>query len=335
MSGGSDIDDRAGAVQEAAPRVRLDWADALKGIGIIAVVAGHVWTRGPVRDAIYAFHMPLFFLLSGYTARHVPWRQLVPRLSRTLLVPFVSFSVLLLAGDFLIEGLRGVRPIFPSWSAGAMTILFATEQLRGPFTILWFIPCLFLARLGWNAIAKAGRNPDDWRTLLAMALVFTLALAAQFHGSRSPFGLLAVPGALLLIWGGALWRLWMRPLPGAGLAIAALAMITLAALPPINMKIGNLGWPGLSLIGASAVTVTLARLIRQLPANRIGALAVLGRASLVIMYVHVAFIHYLSPYASKPALFGIAVASGWALDWLIRRAGTTRLLFLGEARPAY
>jgi fucose 4-O-acetylase-like acetyltransferase len=206
--------------------------------------------------------------------------------------------------------------------------------LRGPFTILWFIPCLFLARLGWNAIAKAGRNPDDWRTLPAMAIVLALALAAQFHGSRSPFGVLAVPGALLLIWGGALWRLWARPLPVAGLAFAALAMATLAALPPINMKIGNLGWPGLSLMGAGAVTVTLARLLQQLPADRVGALAALGRASLVIMYVHVAFIHYLAPYAPKAVLFGLALAGAWALDWLIRRTRPTRMLLLGEARTA-
>jgi peptidoglycan/LPS O-acetylase OafA/YrhL len=45
---------------------RLGWLDAAKGLGIILVVIGHVWTRGPVRDAIYAFHMPLFFIAAGY-----------------------------------------------------------------------------------------------------------------------------------------------------------------------------------------------------------------------------------------------------------------------------
>ena len=44
---------------------RLGWLDAAKGLGIILVVIGHVWTRGPVRDTIYAFHMPLFFLLAA------------------------------------------------------------------------------------------------------------------------------------------------------------------------------------------------------------------------------------------------------------------------------
>jgi len=334
MSGGSDIDGTAAMTARASGRARLDWVDALKGLGIIAVVAGHVWTRGAVRDAIYTVHMPLFFILSGYTARHVPWRQFVPRLSHALLVPFVSFSILLLGADFLIESVRGMRPIFGSWLSGGATILFATDALRGPFTILWFIPSLFLARFAWNGLAKSGRNPDDRVVLLPIGIVFALALAAQYLGGRSPFGVLAVPGALLLIWMGAMWRLWSRPQPLAVLAFVALALATLIWLPPVNMKLGYLGWPVASLIGAGAVTVALALLLQHMPPLVIVKLAALGRASLVIMYVHVAFIHYLAPYMQKTTLFLVALAAAFGLDWLIRRTKVTRILLLGEARTA-
>lgn len=334
MSGGSNIDGTPVVTANATGRMRLDWVDGLKGIGIIAVVAGHVWTRGAVRDAIYTVHMPLFFILSGYTAGHVPWRQFVPRLSRTLLVPFVSFSILLLGADFLIESVRGVRPIFGSWLSGGAAILFATETLRGPFTILWFIPCLFLARLAWNGLAKSGRNPDDPAVLLPMAIVFALALVAQYQGGRSPFGLLAVPGALLLIWMGAMWRLSRRPQPLVVLAFAAFALVTLVWFPPVNMKLGHLGWPALSLIGAGTVTVALALLLQHMPPLLIGRLAAFGRASLVIMYVHVAFIHYLAPYMQKAALFLVALAAAFGLDWFIRRTKPACILLLGEAVTA-
>lgn len=63
-----------------ADRPRLAWLDAAKGIGIILVVYGHQlraqamvvrvdpWWFATVQDQIiYAFHMPLFFLLSGLT----------------------------------------------------------------------------------------------------------------------------------------------------------------------------------------------------------------------------------------------------------------------------
>lgn len=60
-----------GLAYQHAPQ-RLDWVDVARGIGIIAVVVGHVWTRGPLRDAMYSFHMPLFFLLSGMLSRPHP-----------------------------------------------------------------------------------------------------------------------------------------------------------------------------------------------------------------------------------------------------------------------
>lgn len=343
MGGGSNIGRRTGratgAAATAAQRQRLAWLDALKGLGMIAVIAGHVWTHGAVRDAIYAVHMPLFFLVSGYSASAVPWRHCLPRLARGLLLPFVCFSILLLGADFLIEGVRGVRPIFPNWRAGAEALLLSTATLRGPFTIFWFIPCLFIARVAWNALASSGRRPDKPAMLLAMALVFVLALVAQSQGGRSPFGLLAVPGALLLLWAGALWRARMPIGQPWGvipvLAVVALALATLVCLPPINMKLGDLGWPLVSLLGATAVTMLLARLLHQLPPFALRPLVAIGRASLVIMYVHVAFIHYLAPYAPKAVLFPVALIGAWLLDWLIRRAALTRMLLRGEMKRPY
>src|SRR5690606_38622265 len=99
-----------------------------------------------------------------------------------------------------------------------------------------------------------------------------------------------------------------------------IALATLVWLPPINMTLGELGWPLVSLIGATAVTMLLARLLHHLPAWALGPLVAIGRASLVIMYVHVAFIHYLAPYAPKAVLFPVALIGAWLLDWMIRRA---------------
>lgn len=43
---------------------RLLWIDLLREIGIILVVVGH--TRPPFTKLIYGFHMPFFFVISGY-----------------------------------------------------------------------------------------------------------------------------------------------------------------------------------------------------------------------------------------------------------------------------
>ena len=50
----------------------LDWVHIAKGLAIVLVVVGHFYpVQSPeywtvMHQVIYAFHMPVFFLLSGY-----------------------------------------------------------------------------------------------------------------------------------------------------------------------------------------------------------------------------------------------------------------------------
>ena len=44
---------------------RMDWLDCVKAIGMILVYIGHCHIPG-VNKYIYLFHMPLFFIISGY-----------------------------------------------------------------------------------------------------------------------------------------------------------------------------------------------------------------------------------------------------------------------------
>lgn len=50
-------------------RNRIEWLDIAKGICIVLVVLGHelTWDES-LRYLIYAFHIPMFFVLSGMTA---------------------------------------------------------------------------------------------------------------------------------------------------------------------------------------------------------------------------------------------------------------------------
>ena len=47
---------------------RIAWVDVAKGIAILLVIIGHTVNFGSAtRNFIFSFHMPLFFILSGYT----------------------------------------------------------------------------------------------------------------------------------------------------------------------------------------------------------------------------------------------------------------------------
>ena len=316
---------------KGATKKRLLWVDAAKGIGILLVIAGHVWWRpGPVHRVIYAFHMPLFFILSGYTATPQAMLPLIGRLMRTLLVPFIAFSLILIGLDLAVEGARGARPIFPDIATGLKAIVLDTQTLRGPFTILWFIPCLLLARIGWNAMARLRPDPFDRMWLVAIPIIMAAGHWMASRGMVLPLGLIAVPAALTCLWIGQMWK--MRS-PGPALALfllMPLAAMTFLHLPPVNLKPGDFGLPVLSLAGAAAVTILIGLVLSRLRDGLLAPLAWLGRASLVIMYVHVAFIHYLMPSFGRGALFVIALAGSVAVHLAASATRPGRLVLLGE-----
>nr|WP_087573003.1 acyltransferase family protein [Sphingomonas sp. CDS-1] len=306
---------------------RLEWIDVARGIGIVAVVVGHVWTRGGLRDAMYSFHMPLFFLLSGLLSRPQPVASFTRRQFASQMRPYAAFLILLILADQIIETMKGGRPIFHSWPQDVAPILLGGSWLCGPFTIFWFVPCLMMARILFNMALARWPDPLGRRWMLLMLPCLLLAYGVGKFTSLSPLGLLTVPMALVLLWLGAAWRLvtwrgWMLA-PLAPLSLAGL----MALLPTLNMKAADYGWPLLSVGSAVATSFLLFRLsVRIAPFS--GWIAAIGRASLVIMYLHVAVIHYLSPYLSKPWLLMQALLLPLGAYYLIRAVPGARRIFL-------
>lgn len=48
---------------------RVSWIDCAKGIAAVLMILGHTWFTESLKAFFYTFHMPLFFILSGYTFR--------------------------------------------------------------------------------------------------------------------------------------------------------------------------------------------------------------------------------------------------------------------------
>ena len=48
-------------------KTKINYIDYSKGIAILFVIFGHVyWGNNIVTTWIYSFHMPLFFIISGF-----------------------------------------------------------------------------------------------------------------------------------------------------------------------------------------------------------------------------------------------------------------------------
>lgn len=129
---------------------RFEYIDIAKGIGILLVVWGHILLTGPSHRVIYAFHMPLFFLISGMLFKRDKFDgfgDFVKRRAKRLLIPFVVYSVI----TWIIwAAFRFVRhdAVVSYWDPLLQTVI---AKGSGAYIVhnssLWFIPCLFATEI--------------------------------------------------------------------------------------------------------------------------------------------------------------------------------------------
>jgi fucose 4-O-acetylase-like acetyltransferase len=114
--------------------IRKKEIDIAKGIGIIAVVYGH--TVSSLHTYIYIFHMPLFFIISGFLYASKEKEPLVPYVKKKMHSLLISYLILLVLTNLLLKGLYAITgeefTIFPS-------MLFRPYGASGA---LWFLLAL-------------------------------------------------------------------------------------------------------------------------------------------------------------------------------------------------
>ncbi|HYX33068.1 MAG TPA: acyltransferase [Oligoflexus sp.] len=170
------VSGRATSVQSRLPS-RESWIDTAKGWGILLVVLGHAlrglqnaqllpttgWSHA--LDAwIYSFHMPLFFLLSGFfmeKAVHKPLDRALKDRAKTLLWPYLVWSVL--------QTLVQIR--MSSYTTAQYDWMHLLGILWKPVMQFWFLYVLLLLSLLWLGLRRIGVPAP---VLLLAALVLHL-----------------------------------------------------------------------------------------------------------------------------------------------------------------
>ena len=71
---------------------RILWVDIAKGIGILLVLIGHVSQNSYISSFIYSFHIPLFFIISGYLYKNK--KNYIRNKTTTILIPYLFFSII-------------------------------------------------------------------------------------------------------------------------------------------------------------------------------------------------------------------------------------------------
>lgn len=123
--------------------------DIAKGIGIITVVWGHVGQSCPCKSEIFLFHMPLFFLLSGYffKDKELTFINVLKKRIQSYLIPYiVFFTIILLCFILLYVSIGYSDRIY--LSPGIIVYPY------GVVGALWFLLALFEVHMGYYLIAK-------------------------------------------------------------------------------------------------------------------------------------------------------------------------------------
>ena len=115
---------------------RLYWIDWAKFFAITFVVWGHISTN--FINEIYMFHIPLFFMISGYLYRQKEKKEELKNILFSLFIPYLIYNFIYLfpitGGEFKLSHIYNI-------------LLGNQEALTGIMIPLWFIVVLILIRL--------------------------------------------------------------------------------------------------------------------------------------------------------------------------------------------
>lgn len=260
--------------------------DLVKGIGILLVVAGHIFS-GEVSQAIYIFHMPLFFFLSGYLHKAgYGGKEYLHKKIKHLLVPYLAYLVLCYPVQLWMLILSH------AWRTSLYVIapILGGRFLIGPCAVFWFITCLFITQQAFNFLLNMKAR---WILPVAVLISWATATALSLFAPHFwlPFSANIALAALPMYSIGFFCKTRRVEIPllvDLVLVVTSLFLLREGMHVSMDMRSGVYGIPLLTLVlalGWIDLVFKISNIDIPLPAIT-GCLSAVGKSSLVIMYLH-------------------------------------------------
>jgi acyltransferase len=284
-------------------RGRVSWIDAAKGLGIVLIVLGHITSvesPSALYVYIYAFHVPLFFFISGLTLKpgREPFGAMLKGKIRSLLLPYFCYALLGYLFYILGYGMAQVLNLkieqfnYGPWHPLLGVFIGTLGDGNLVNTPVWFVIALFCTFVIGYAI-------NTWMPSMVLRWVVVILLAtAGYLASREvklPWSLSSALVGLAFFQAGHAHarRFGLEPFPRRLLwplfAITLLislfsflnGFVTLA-----DMELGHPALYGLFAFGGLYLTLALVQLLGP----SFPWLVLLGQWSMAIMVIHMLII---------------------------------------------
>ena len=158
---------------------RIEWLDIMKGTAIILVILGHIFNSmnlfsHPINQWLHLFHMPFFFILSGFLAIKTSSKKLFENIKNK----FISLII-----PFIIGG-----TIFSSTMGNISNYIFDLHHCG-----YWFLFSLFTCWIIFLPIVTITHTFHDIIKIIILIIPFFLGNLLMNHLPESISNLLSFP----------------------------------------------------------------------------------------------------------------------------------------------
>ncbi len=156
---------------------RIDYIDFYKGIGIILMIMGHIGYGKIFNKFIHAFHMPMFFIITGflfYNSYSKKFKEFLKTKSKQLLIPYFIFGFLHLL-IFCLLNINNTQEIIHK----TQSLLFINTNNMPITGALWFLTALFFAEIIYFLISKINNRIKPLVIILLTAIGVTIPFVVR------------------------------------------------------------------------------------------------------------------------------------------------------------
>lgn len=237
---------------------RIKEIDIEKAFGIILMIMGHQFYGESFDKFIHGFHMPMFFIISGFLYRSKnDFILFLKRKTQTLIVPYFFFAAFHLLVFFVMRGCS----ISESLDRLYHIFLFNHEKL--PICgAIWFLSSLFFAEIIYYWLDKL----NCWLKTIDVICLASLGFVLSCYSIRLPYCIdISLVGIGLLWIGENLNKLFLKKESlrnnsgkiWMGFLGAFVASFFIFENTGVNLRLATYGLPLLFLINATLMTISL------------------------------------------------------------------------------
>lgn len=284
---------------------RIEWLDAIKGIGIILVMLSHVSSFSPIGIYLFSAFIPLFYISSGIVSKKESLNNTLKSKSKRLLIPYFFYGILgsifftlikngtTYQGGTVNQWLGLLYSRFCLYPYGTENNLyFLPFESTSP---LWFLTSLFTGFILYYFLNKKYKYKYFNYIILVIYIITTLYLADL--KVLLPWSMdLAFMTAIFLYIGNILKKYFLYKKTKVLLNISSATIFLLIYIYIIhtngfiNLSVkeyGNEQWNGvfMTFISGTFFFLTIMLLFKSIPSHYYKYLSIVGKYSLRLMCI--------------------------------------------------